>query len=163
MEIKYSKYEPSYRDELKAIVEKLQDYIVSIDSFDRVIRAGGFSDYVLEKLLSKRQTGEGEIFLAIAGSKVVGVVAVEILARSADYDLQVKKGRYGEIEKLYVEEEYRGKGIGRKLFELAEGYLIEDLRCDFIEVVVFGDNESALDMYKKSGYREREYVLLKKV
>ncbi len=161
--IEYIEYSDKYETKVTQLLEELQDYIVSIDSFDRVIRAEAFGAYCTKKLLDKVKAKYGKIFLAIDEKKVIGIVVALILERTEEDDLQTKDQRYGEIEKLFILKEYRGKGIGSKLFELAENYLKNEEKCDFIEIVVFGDNYEVYELYKKKGYRPREHILLKRV
>jgi len=163
MKINYLEYHDNDREKLLELIEKLQDYIVSLDTFDRVIRRNDFGQYYTDKILNQIKDNGGKIFLAKDSIKVIGVVIAVIVPRSKEDDLQIKFHKYGEIEKLLVLESYRSLGIGECLFGMAEKYLTKEEKCDFIEVVVFGDNKKALTMYQRNGYKEKEFVLLKKV
>lgn len=162
-EFVYIQYSDRYKSELRKLLEQLQEYIVELDTFDRVIRAEAFGEYYTDKLISNIETNGGKIFIAIDGEVVVGMIVAVILERAFEISLQIKDHKYGEIEKLFILEEYRGRGVGSELFKLAEDYLKNEQKCDFIEIVVFGDNKEAYDLYSKKGYRPREYVMLKKL
>lgn len=163
MTITYQKYETKFRERVISLLEELQDHIISLDTFGRVKREASLGEHNFNKVLKKIENSEGQMFLAIEEEKIVGLIVAIILDRNEEYDMQVRPGKYGEIEKLYILEEFRGMGIGKELLRMAEEYLVDDQNCDFIEIVVFGDNKDALEIYKKKGYREREFVLLKKV
>lgn len=156
-------YSEDYRDQISVLIADLQDHIISIDSFDRVRRDNALANEKIKKLESKINSGKAQAFLAVKDKIVLGISVGVILTRDKDYDMEVKPGLYGEIETLYVKPEFRGQGIGKKLFDLTESYLKKGQNCDFIEITVFGDNKEALTAYKKNGYREREYKLLKNV
>ncbi len=59
------------------------------------------------------------------------------------------------IEELFVEEEFRSKGIGRKFFK----YLADDLKGSIkrIRLEVGDDNEDAKRLYKKIGFEFLDY------
>jgi ribosomal protein S18 acetylase RimI-like enzyme len=161
---KYVNYKEKYRDQLTSLIEQLQGHIANIDTFDRVIVGEQLGEKLLHKYLSQIRKLDGDIYLAIDenSEEVLGYSIAVLLERSKAMNLEVKPGMYGEIAELFVVENRRGKGIGKKLFSLAEEKL-RQLKCDFIEITVFGDNKNALSAYKKYGYREREYKLLKKL
>lgn len=160
--ITFKAYSAEYTNFFQELIEQLQDHIVSLDSHDRVIRHPNYGEYYVHTLLKQVKEQGGKIFLAFDGEKVVGMVAALILKRSFEDDLQLKPAKYGEIEELYVKNEYRDKGIGSTLFTMAEEYLINEEACDYVEVVVFGDNHNAHVYYEKLGYKDREYVMIKK-
>ncbi|KOP67466.1 GCN5 family acetyltransferase [Bacillus sp. FJAT-18019] len=60
-----------------------------------------------------------------------------------------KKG-IGRIRRLYVLEEYRGQGVGRKLVEA----VIHKARGHYSKLVLKTDNPWAGEFYKKLGFRE---------
>lgn len=59
------------------------------------------------------------------------------------------------IEELYVEEEFRSKGIGKEFFR----YLADDLkgRIKRIRLEVGDDNDGAKKLYKKIGFEYLDY------
>lgn len=66
-------------------------------------------------------------------------------------DVILKKRRYGYIEEMIVKKEFRGKGIGRKMLEVAK----EDLKSKGIfelELDVWEKNEDARAFYLKHGF-----------
>lgn len=62
------------------------------------------------------------------------------------------------IEDLYVKDEYRGKGLGRKLMEfITEKYT----DCIFM-LEVEPENETAIRLYEKSGFSVLPYLEMKR-
>lgn len=159
----YKEYTSDFYSIFQKFTEELQDHIVSLDTQERVIRHSNFGAYYAQKIISEVSKQGGKIILAFDEDKVIGVVVALILKRNDEDALQLKPAKYGEIEKLYVLDTYRGKGVGSHLFKMAEKYLVEEEKCDYVEVVVFGDNDKAYDLYKKLGYADREFILIKKV
>ena len=58
------------------------------------------------------------------------------------------------IDSIAVDREYRGKGIGRRLFEKAK-QIKEESCCDTIELHVNAKNKAAYEIYKHCGFTEK--------
>lgn len=67
----------------------------------------------------------------------------------------------GEIDSLFLDAAYRGRGYGKALMDLALKWL-EDQRCDPIRVSVAEGNEEALAFYRRFGFAERFVVMQRK-
>lgn len=59
-----------------------------------------------------------------------------------------KAGIY--LEDLFIKEEYRGKGYGRKVFEYLENKALEE-GCGRMEWVCLNWNKDSIEFYKKRG------------
>jgi putative acetyltransferase len=108
---------------------------------------------------------EGRLFLAEYDGKLAGCAALHRAASdesrvarrepatSVTQDRPAEK-RIGEMKRLYVRPEFRGKGLGRMLADrilheaLAIGYA--KLRLDTVEPVM----KDAVAMYRRMGFRE---------
>jgi ribosomal protein S18 acetylase RimI-like enzyme len=77
------------------------------------------------------------------------------------YCIATVHDRAGEIDSLFVEAAYRGKGCGKALMELALKWL-EDQRCETIRVSIAEGNEQALAFYRRFGFAERFTVMQRK-
>jgi len=67
-------------------------------------------------------------------------------------NLGTKRDHVGELQ-IYIDKEYRGIGLGKLLLNIAEE---EIKKLDTIKIVmleVFSNNESAINLYKKFGYK----------
>ncbi len=60
----------------------------------------------------------------------------------------------GKISKVYIDSDYRGKGIGSEIMKFLEDSLI-GLGCKKIDLSVFAPNKTAHDIYLKRGYKDR--------
>jgi putative acetyltransferase len=85
----------------------------------------------------------GRLFLAVDGDDVMGCVALRKIGE-----------RIGEMKRLYVRPEFRGRGLGRTLTQklIAEAKQIgyESLRLDTLP----GKMDQAIAMYRSLGFRE---------
>ena len=88
---------------------------------------------------------------------IVGVLNEELVATAmAGYE-----GHRGWINYLAVAPEHQGKGFGRAIMAEAEK-LLEQAGCPKVNVQVRGTNSSAIDFYRRIGYRIEDVVGLGK-
>lgn len=60
-----------------------------------------------------------------------------------------------EIVRVFVEEDYRGKGFAKQLFENIENFAVAS-GYKVAEMVAWSKSESAIALYKKLGYKSSE-------
>lgn len=77
---------------------------------------------------------------------------------SGGYCIATVDGLIGEIDSLFVNEPYRGKGVGEKLMSLALEWL-EWQECETIKVSIAEGNENVLGFYRRFGFAERLVVM----
>lgn len=58
------------------------------------------------------------------------------------------------VEEIYIEEEYRNKGLGTKFFE----YMKENIPAARYRIEVEPDNEKAMRLYERMGFEVLPYV-----
>lgn len=93
---------------------------------------------------------------AYDGKKRVGHVYVYLIG-DAVYQ---KKGRYAYIDDLWVAEEYRGRGSGKRLMAMAQG-LAEHHHCYKIVLSTRFHNTRAAKFYLGLGFRYHGHELRK--
>ncbi len=82
--------------------------------------------------------------------KIIG--AIEVITIIEKDNPVLKNREYALIDKLVVDNYYRGYGIGNRLIEYAE----KDLKSrgiKEIEIYVWEFNRGALNLYEKKGYK----------
>lgn len=65
------------------------------------------------------------------------------------------------LEALYVKEEFRRLGIGKKLITMLEGWAKDTFENYVIEITALSNNEKAIEFYNKMGYSEVKVILRK--
>jgi len=81
--------------------------------------------------------------------KIIGVIEVINLMEE---NKMHRNRKYALIDKLVVDEVYRGSGVGNKLIEYAEKE-IKSMGIDEVELYVWEFNKGALNLYEKRGYK----------
>jgi ribosomal protein S18 acetylase RimI-like enzyme len=98
----------------------------------------------------------GRIWVISNQARVIGYLAVT-LGFSLEY-----RGRDAFIDELYVAEEARGKGLGRKALEMAEAYCRER-GVKALHLEVEHHREAAYDLYRRSGFELHGRALMTKL
>ncbi len=88
------------------------------------------------------------IFIAIEKSKIVGFITLSLLEKNANI-----KSKRGEINDLFILEDYRKKGIGKMLIKKAISFF-KSQKVKLILLNVDSNNFSALKFYEKIGFKE---------
>ncbi len=114
-----------------------------------------YIDYVLRTV----NKSDGKIFVVENGDIIVGFVVVMISEKEDSPAVSLE--RFGYVMDLAVLREYQGKGLGHALMSKAEEY-IKTKGLEWMQLDVTKNN-SALDFYLKSGYREKSIRLEKKL
>jgi ribosomal protein S18 acetylase RimI-like enzyme len=71
------------------------------------------------------------------------------------------RGRDAFLDELYLEEKSRGRGIGRKAMEFAEG-MARELGVNAVHLEVSRDNDAGLELYRRAGYADHDRCLMTK-
>lgn len=69
-------------------------------------------------------------------------------------------GKFGRVEHIFVVEEYRSRGVGKKLMQVAEEYL-RGHGMRKVKVTVTAKNGEAVSLYENIGYDVRRFVMEK--
>lgn len=113
----------------------------------------------LPALIREMAEESGKIFVLEAEGRVRGMVAVDVAGKGNSPDIAIKE--YGHVVELAVLREEKGKGYGAKLLKKAEDF-IKSQGIEWMQLNVIKGN-TAVDFYKKAGYRERSIRMEKKL
>lgn len=95
--------------------------------------------------------------LAERNFKVVGCCFVSLLSHSG-----MVRMRTAYIDQLVVDEKYRKRGIGKKLFKFAEKRA-KELGAKRIDLMVWGHNRIAIHAYETYGMTPQMYIYEKHI
>jgi diamine N-acetyltransferase len=107
----------------------------------------------LEKFLSDADLGRA--WLLWLGEKPVGYV---ILTLGYSFEF---RGRDGFVDELYIEPEFRRRGLGRRAMEFLERKARE-LGVNAMHMEVDRGNEAAAELYRRAGYADQGRHLMTK-
>jgi len=100
---------------------------------------------------------EGQIFIAKEGKEIIGY----ILVTKKFYPVE-SPNLCGCINGIYIKESSRKQGIGKKLFQLAEGWL-KNRHITNLELYHMINDETATAFWKNMGFVNVQYNCAKKI
>lgn len=116
--------------------------------FDEPRRRESFGQFV-------RDDTYGQAWLIVVDEKPVGYVVLTV-SFSFEY-----RGYDAFIDELYIAEEHRGRGIGRRAMELVER-AARGLGVNAMHLEVSPANDAALELYRRAGYVDHRRHLMSK-
>jgi len=154
-------YSESYRNALNQLMELLQNYEKTL-SDDRALGskvARDFFDYMLKEC----RDSNGEIYVAIEDSTVLGFVSVYIERENdGDCHLLEEYKTYGVIADLAVFEKYRNQGVAAALLEQAEQHC-KSRNLNRVKISCLAQNHAAESVYRKFGFSDHEITFEKHI
>ena len=153
------KYVSRDYEALVSLMEQLQDYLVGIDQLQRLRRQEQYGKSYTDKVLTKIEKEQGIIFLVKESDKAIGVIVGVIEIQTAQNLLECIPTKTGRIIDLYVDKEYRSRGIGILLMNKLESYFLKQ-KCTIIKVEVFVPNSARL-FYENYGFHDRTVDMIK--
>ena len=114
-----------------------------------------FSDEVLMERFSEMFEQNYECFGIYLDEKLVGVFGLWFMTRHY-------AGRSCEPDHIFIDENYRSLGIGKKLFQFIYNYA-EERGCETSELNSYVSNYRSHKFYLNEGYEIKGYHFLKKL
>lgn len=155
-------YDKKYRNAVTAIMVRLQEHIISVDSECVQIMHHDYIRNYLDLVLSTIKNNNGIMYLAINNHTPIGLIAGYIEPKDEEDRLTNRCPVRGIVSELFVDETHRRKGIAQSLFVKIEEYFLS-AGCEFVAVNVFAPNVSAFEFYKSLGYEERNIEMYKRL
>lgn len=160
--MKIVEYKKIYIEQIIRLCEEFQDYLVRLDPLKRLRRLPGYGEMYFKKMLRDVKKNKGIFYVAVEDGVVAGFVIAELEKMEDGSSLWIVPTKPGKITELFVNERYRGQGIGTKLIKKAEEFL-KNSGCDVVKLEVFVPNVNAQKLYEKLGYEPRDIVNIKKL
>lgn len=106
----------------------------------------------------------GKVFVAESDDKVIGFVQGIISEHKDDamHNLTHAKGNAGWIGLLFVDSNYRSKGIAQSLLEKMKDYF-KQKGCSSMRLKVDSNNKLAINVYEKYGFTPRDLEMAIKI
>ena len=148
LEIRFEPARLEHADLFVSMMRSLEGADPGTTSFDEDRRRMIFAEFVKDHTF-------GRAWLIVAGEEPVGYVVLTV-SFSFEY-----RGRDAFVDELYVEQEFRGRGIGRRAMEFVEE-VARELGVNAVHLEVSRDNDAALELYRRAGYVDHGRYLMTK-
>ncbi len=146
--IRFEPARPEHADIFITMMRALEQTDPGKTPFDEQRRRTIFDQFV-------RDSPYGRAWLIVEGEIPVGYVVLTV-SFSFEY-----RGRDAFIDELYIAEEHRGRGIGRRAMDFVEN-VARELGVNAMHLEVSRDNEAALKLYQRTGYVDHDRYLMTK-
>lgn len=160
--LKILKYSDIYANDVILCLEKLQDFIIKLDTQDLNIRTQNYWKNRLHSLCEQMKNQNWVMYIAFFDDMVVGCIAWIIGTTEDVYKDEFKYIKMWYVLELFVDEQFRGKNIWISLMNTMEEYFKVN-NCEYNYLDVFALNVSAHLFYKKLWYSERMITMSKKI
>lgn len=152
-------YQEQDKSRIVQLFQDFQTYLADLDPMGLIQVDPQYGSLKVEELMT--QLSEEDVFLiAQEDSVIVGCVLVSVHTTNNIEKIEWSVEKYGEVKELFVDIEYRSKGIGKELVQAAEEY-VKEKGCDAMFIEVFLPNTLAKKFYEKIGYSERSVEMIK--
>ena len=160
--MKIIEYEDKYLEDVKDLLVKLEEYILTIDKDELDQLHPEYREKMAALDLEEVKNNHGKCFIAVDNNKAVAVI-MGIIGTYDEYDyLDYKCPKKGEVTELIVSKKVRSKGIGQELMQKMEDYF-RSIGCEYVVIDVFAYNDLAINFYNKQGYHPRGLIDIKKL
>ncbi len=154
-------YETKYDNDIKNLLEELQEYIVSLDPYHFNIMKDDYKDKIYLKDMEEVNNNKGKIYLAQEDNKIIGLIMGVIREPVIEFDYE-RLNKMGDVIELIVTKNIRSKGVGHQLLSKMEEYFKNE-DCCTINIDVFGYNDIGKNFYMKNGYHTRMMTVSKRI
>jgi len=113
-----------------------------------------FEEYLKETRrmsISNEVNGKNVILVAEEQGMITGLCWCTIVDRGVD--------KQGEIAEFYVDKEFRGKDIGKRLIETAKQLFVDE-KVEVAFVWTHHENQTAIKIYKDAGFKEVDQLVM---
>lgn len=162
LEVTFRKYRPSDKSSIIRLMDRFGDYLAFIDHMGRQRKLPKFSECFTEKFLREVNRNAGVVYIAERRGQIVGFIAGALERQSKEDLLQCVPSNSARILELFVDEPFRRQGIGAELMKRIDEYF-KQAGCDVVKVEVFEPNANAHQFYRKLGYSDRSFDLIKRL
>ncbi len=99
----------------------------------------------VEERIKKASVANGDIILGAFDPNLIGIISIT-------RDKRFKRSHKADLHGMFVKPEYRGKGVGKTLFEKALAMAKNMSGLEEIQLCVDSKNKSACKLYQKFGF-----------
>jgi len=133
-------------DDMETLLKFEQGIITAERPFDPMLKADPISYYDLQALVISSQA---EVIVALYQDKIIAAGYAQIRA-SKPY---LKHDFHAYLGFMYVEPDYRGKGINQLILDALKKWSQSHNIYHFV-LTVYADNDTAIRAYEKAGFKK---------
>ena len=157
-------YKKSDESALICLLEEMHKCMIHFDKLGEYDLKEGYGAAQLKEILKNVSKKKTILYVAEVENKAVGYVTGEIAEKPSKaefFGLKVPLLRFGTINELYVDKNYRHLGLGVRLINKIESSL-KKKGCNALSFGAYSENKKAIEFYKNRGYSLASVSLFKR-
>lgn len=119
------------------------------------LNEGRISEDVLQERFKEMKSQNYECAVIYGGDEIIGVSGMWFCTRHYT-------GKSVELDHVYISENYRGQGLGKRFMEWLQSYA-EEKGCKSMELNTYVNNYPSHKFYYNEGYEAWGYHFFKKI
>lgn len=136
-------------------VKKANDFLTRLIQDEKQYDRNINENLVIESLYENLITNDNNcVLLAKVNEEIVGYLFGFIEDSNTAY-----LERKAKLEAMFVDENFRGNKIGKLLIEEFKTW-VQKKECKYIELSVCKENTSAINLYKKEGFKDLKTIMI---
>jgi ribosomal protein S18 acetylase RimI-like enzyme len=136
-------------DQLQIISRQTFYETFSADNTEENMRKYLDESFSIARLTTELSSKETEFYFATLDNNVIGYLKINF----GQSQTELLDDKAVEIERIYVLNEFHGKGVGKLLYEKAI-HIARQKNADYVWLGVWEENHRAIRFYKKFGFAE---------
>ena len=152
-------------EQIVKLTDKVQEYFVSIDKrgYKKPFSSQKDSEEYVQHALNDVNDMNGAFYVAETNNSIIGFIYGVIISKKDPlHKLTHHSHLEGWIGLLYVQESYRGQGLGKQLIEKMKDYFKEK-DCLSMRLIVDSSNINAINRYSNLDFETYEIKMTTKL
>ena len=144
-------------------VNMVSELMLQVDKIHSSARRDIFKEKNIEEIkneVNNRMNNKEKILIAEENNSIFGVIIYKI--KEVREHINLKERTVLWIDELVVDENIRGKGIGRSLF-LEVNKIAKENNCNAVELNCWNFNRQAIKFYEKCGMNTQRLIMEVKI
>lgn len=156
-EISIRTYQSTDEQIIKAMIIQLQDFESSLEK-DR-IKGSLVGESYFSEMIANCNHLNGNVFVLCHLNEVIGFIAVYIIEEKETIS---KIDTYGYISDIFIDNNFRWKGLSKLLFDTACEYFKEK-KLKYMKVCALAENSTMIHTCESRGFKKHEIMFLKEI
>lgn len=147
---------------------KISDFDVILDLVSQLWDTESIISDILNKDYYKTEKAKEHLLKDIKSKKLMFIVAVldkKVIGMADGYILKEENAynkKIAHLDRLVVDKNYRGKGIGKELIEEFSARM-KKKGCNYVKLNAFEENLPAVKCYLNNGFKEYSIYYMKEI
>lgn len=161
MQIQVREFADSDTKRVKELIGIYNTFFEDIDPWKAIHYGKNAVEFYLQQMIQQTHIN-GKFLIVVVDGVIVGFVQGHVHKPSKSEIMERGNFLSGDVDNLFLLEEFRSYGIGTMLMQEMESFFLTQ-GCTSIALNVFAPNIKAQEFYRKLGFSPRATVMVKRL